>query len=51
VGRGGELRLARPPRPRHSLAEGAQPGCVIPGTNKRKIIVNISSKKLIDSEV
>jgi hypothetical protein len=28
---GGELRLARPPRPRPSLAGGPQPGRVIPG--------------------
>jgi hypothetical protein len=34
---GGELRLAAPPRPRHSLAEGPQPGRVIPGTECKKI--------------
>jgi hypothetical protein len=34
VGRGGELGLALPPgRDTRSLAEGAQPGRVIPGTN------------------
>jgi hypothetical protein len=30
---GGGATAGRPPRPRHSLAEGPQPGCVIPGTN------------------
>jgi hypothetical protein len=33
-GPGGELRLARPPRPRPSLAGGPQPGRVTPGKTK-----------------
>jgi len=34
---------AGPPPPAAPLA---RPGCVIPGTNKRKIIVNVRSRKL-----
>jgi hypothetical protein len=30
---GGSYGWPAPPRPRPSLAEGPQPGCVIPGTN------------------
>ena len=51
VGRGGQLSVARPPRPRHSELKGAagkradQPGRVIPGINRRKKIVNVRSRK------
>jgi hypothetical protein len=42
VGRGGQLSVARPPRPRHSERSGAagkradQPGRVIPGKDPTK---------------
>jgi hypothetical protein len=42
VGRGGQLSVARPPRPRHSERSGAagkrvdQPGRVIPGNHPKK---------------
>jgi hypothetical protein len=39
---GGGATAGRPPRPRHSLA---RPGCVIPGINRRKKIVNVRSRK------
>ena len=43
-GPGGELRLAAPPG-RVTRSPEAQPGCVIPGINKRKKIVNVRSRK------
>jgi len=39
-GPGGVATAGRPPRPRHSLAGGSQPGRVIPGTECKKYKIN-----------
>jgi hypothetical protein len=42
---GGQLSVARPPRPRCSLAEGAKPGLSDTRYKQKKKIVNVRSRK------